>query len=164
MSSLIASEVLSGMKNFSDHKNLPLKLICRYCLYVTMIVCFSGCATPIKKLSTDDFYWQQKKISGNYQKVYRNILDGFRSCDQGVAESNLYTDIEEGQFDIYLPQLGGGRSVWVLGSIKVTSNGPDQTHVKAGAQKVYDRKNCHHCKLWLQWAEGNISCKISQNP
>lgn len=122
-----------------------------------------GCATPAGKIPESDFVWQEKIIEANYQEVYRRIVSGFRTCGDVIAEGNLYTDIKEGHFDIYLRGTFGGRSDFILGVIHLKPNDKGNTIVKVGVQTIYDRplfgRHGKYRKLWLKFAEGDLSCK-----
>jgi hypothetical protein len=128
-------------------------------LFVFLIVFLTNaCFTPVGKIPDADFVWEEKAINFNYQEVYRNISNGLRSCQQGMAEGNLYTDTKEGYFDIYLTGLLGGKHQGVLGIVRLKSAGLNQTSVRVGVQNVYDGNGAYR-KKWLTYAEGKTSCE-----
>ena len=135
-------------------------------IFSLIFITMTGCATPAGKIPESDFVWQEKIIEANYQEVYRRIVNGFRTCKDvvaEVAEGNLYTDIKEGHFDIYLWNVLGGRSDWVLGIIYLKPDDKGNTIVRVGVQTIYDRPllggHGKYRRLWLKFAEGDLSCK-----
>ena len=134
----------------------------RIAIFFLLIVI--GCATPVGKLKKSDFAWEERVISANYQEVYRRILSGFRKCGEVIPEGNLYTDIQEGRFDVYVRQTFGGRSDFVFGIIDVIYRNENATLVRVGVQTIYDGVSSFGTKgrtrkLWLKWAEGIIDCR-----
>lgn len=140
----------------------PLKKISRR-ITVFFLLIITSCVTPIGKFKESDFVWEEKVITANYQEVYRRILLGFRRCKVGVPESNLYQDIKEGRFDVYLDQaFVGGRSDITLGMIYVVYKTNDISIVKVGVRYIFDKplfgEEGGKRRLWLKWAAGNINC------
>lgn len=135
------------------------KLIVAYsfCILITL-----GCATPVGKIPESDFVWEDRIIKLNYQEVYRNIANGFRTCKPGIAEGNLYTDIKEGHLDVYLVDVFGGKHPGVLGIIRVKEDNNGNTIVRVGVQRIYDNPvfgaRGIYRKKWLEFAEGDLSC------
>jgi len=127
-------------------------------LLILAVYFLSGCATPPGQLKESDLVWQEKTIAANYQEVYRNIKEGFRTCAGVVIESDLYTDKKTGHFDVYLAR----GSDWVFGLIDLKSITEASTWVKVGVQNSYDSpafaETGLNRKLWLRWASGDLTC------
>lgn len=134
-----------------------------FTISMLILITMVSCATPVGKIPESDFAWQEKVIEENYQEVYRRILNGFRKCKPGIAEGNLYTDIKEGHFDVYLIDVFGGKHSGVLGVIDLKSDDKANTIVRVGVQAIYDRPlfggHGRYRKLWLKFAEGDLSCE-----
>lgn len=133
------------------------------------ICCFlflSGCATPPGKFKDSDLTWSHVDISLNYQVVYRNVSEGFRRCGGKIAEGNLYTDIREGQIDIYLKDVFGGRSSWVYGIVRVKFKEEQISNFSVGVNNPYDSpmlgKQGEGRKTILSWANAKYDCTESK--
>jgi len=125
-------------------------LLCAFCY---------GCATPPGKLTHSDYSWEEQLVSADYQVVYRRIVTGFRTCsDIGIAEGNIFTDTREALFDVYVNGFGGGRSDFVMGTIRLKSVG-DSTNVIVGAHNVaLTSLQATRRNQWLKFSAGDYSC------
>jgi hypothetical protein len=122
-------------------------------IFILAVLLFcTGCFTPIGKIPKEDFGWQEKIIEADYQEVYRRVLNGFRTCKPGIAEGNLYTDIKEGHFDVYLVGFLGTKHPGALGMIDIKADEKGNTIIKVGVQKMYDHAG-YYRKIWLSFAE-----------
>jgi len=134
--------------------------------FVTILASFlflSSCATPVGQFKESDMAWTKMNFKLNYQAVYRNLKEGFRKCGpRFFADGNLYTDINEGHFDIYLSDMLGGRSSWVYGIIIIKHIDGDTSAVSIGVNNTYDNplfgKKSGGREMISQWAKGIYDC------
>jgi hypothetical protein len=119
----------------------------------------SGCATPPGRMTQNDFSWTEATVNTNYQDVYRRIVTGFRSCSNvDVPEGNIYTDLQEAMFDVYNKGIGGSRTDFVAGMIKLTA-ADDGTKVSIGANNsAFEWLQEKRKKQWLNFAQGDFTC------
>ena len=140
-----------------------LKWLFIIALAIAAFYFLSGCATPPGQLKESDLVWQERTIAANYQEVYRNVKDGFKTCGPNSIDSELYTDIRKGHFDIYHSTLAVPKSMSrTVGLIDITPKGDSNSLIKVGVN-TYDEnfpfvtKGVLH-KRWLRWAEGDLVC------
>lgn len=125
-----------------------------------------SCATDMSQVKDSDLEWREKNLQIDYQKVYRNINEGFRYCVGsrivGVPVSNIYNDTKTAHFDIFMPHATWGGikyqmpSGQLIGMIKLSGNPDGTTTIKAGGYSSYGKKKTH---LWLGFAEGINECE-----
>ena len=127
-------------------------------ILVAAALVLNGCATPAGRLSDADFAWSRETIPANYQAVYRNIVAGFRGCQEGVPDGNLFTDIETAHFDVYAPGVFGERTpvVWGVIDIVPAAGGAE---IKTGVRPWFDAGG-RRGRMWLAWARGGRSCNL----
>lgn len=120
----------------------------------------AGCATPVGQIPEEDFQTARAELPLSYQAAYRNLREAFRTCPSAVAEGDLYTDIGEGRFVLYLPQTFplAGRSDWVFGKITVAGKGDGNSTLATSVQTIYAHPHTH--KLWHAWARGETRCDL----
>jgi hypothetical protein len=134
---------------------------------LALLVCLgalTSCATPIGQFKESDLTWTKFDKDVNYQEVFRNLKEGFRRCAPGLfADGNLYTDIKEGHFDIYVTNILGGRSQWVYGIINIRANFPDGSTVDIGVKNAFDNpvfgKKGGRREMISGWASKNYDCE-----
>ncbi len=126
-------------------------------VFFVWLLFFSGC-TPIGHMGHSDFNWTIKTLDIPYQQVYRNIEAGFR-CHRGWYPSGqLYTDIQEGHFDLYAtpPDPLFGRLVY--GKIIIKSLSERKSKLSIGVTHHFDKpifsKRGKPRETILQWAKG----------
>lgn len=106
-------------------------------LLVCFVVLTTGCATPVSKISESDFVWAEGQFDINYQHVYRNFKRGLDMCARGLAvEGDLFTDIKEGNLNLYFKTMLGSSNGFVFGVIRISDSG-GQANVRVGVQHVY---------------------------
>lgn len=129
--------------------------------YILLLaVVFSGCAfTPPGALKTSDLITEHKVVKAGYQTVYKRVRDGFRTCGERYVESELYTDLKEGQIDVF---SHNAPIAITLGLITIKQITKDSTRVTVSANKAFDSPFFHEegfqRKQWLRWATGDRSC------
>jgi len=123
----------------------------------------SSCATPVGQFKESDMAWTKMNVKLNYQAVYRNLKEGFRKCGPTYfVDGNLYADINEGHFDIYLTTAFGGRTSWVYGIINIKHIDKDTSAVSIGVNNTFDNplfgKKGGGREMISQWAKGIYDC------
>jgi len=99
----------------------------------------TSCATPVGQFKESDMTWTKSEIGINYQAVFRNVKEGFRKCASHLfADGNLYTDIKESHFDVYLTDVLGGKSPWVYGVVNIKSIDSNHSTLEIGVNNAYD--------------------------
>jgi hypothetical protein len=146
------------MSNVENDMN-RLKLI----PIILSLLILSSCATPAGKFKESDMAWTKMNLPLNYQAVYRNLNDGFRTCGPSYFPvGNLYTDINEGHFDIYLSDMFGGSSEWVYGRVSIKDIDGDSSAISIGVNNAYDNplfgKKGGGREMISQWAQGIYEC------
>jgi len=127
-----------------------------------MVATLTACATPIGKFTDEDFVWSRREVADNYQAVYRTVFQTSKECAGVRTEGNLYTDIRQGTVDVYLADAFGGRSPWVLGTVRIEALSDDLTRVSVGVNKSLDKpllgKEGGQRETIMQWADGVSGC------
>lgn len=138
------------------------KISNNWLIAIVAIGALSGCATPVSKLTDDEFVWTTGKVATNYQQTYRNLKRGLDVCGSSFSvESNLYTDIEEAEFNLYLKNLLGGNNGFVYGLVKLKRD-DDGTNVRIGIQTLYAKPLFGTSKAGetiLKFANGGTDCE-----
>ena len=127
---------------------------------IVMICLLTGCATPVGKLADDDIVWTSTNVATNYQQAYRNIKRSLDVCYEFAVESNLYTDIGEGEFNLYLKNVFGGNHGFVYGLIKLKKVG-EETNVRIGIQTIYAKPifaKSKTAETLINAANGSTTC------
>ena len=140
-------------------KIFTVKIRAKSFLLLIVLLCI-GCAWKPGQIPDSDFHWQENIITADYQEVYRRITQGFRTCDDHIAEGNIFTDTKSGYLDIYAPNIFQEKSAWVVGRIEIKANN-DNTIVRIGVQSKYDwgwQQGKRH-SVWLKYAEGHLPFK-----
>ncbi len=133
---------------------------------IMILILFSilpSCSKPIGQLTENDMGWTRAEMPMNYQAVYRNVNEGFRRCGSGlIAEGNLYTDIQEGHFDLYLATLMGGKAPGALGVINIKEIDSNHAKISIGIVNVFDNpifgKKGKGRERFFNWANGIYEC------
>ena len=115
------------------------------------------CATPISQMTDDEFIWTFAVIPHNYQSVYRSIKEGL--LQQGNTgqnlDSDLYTDIQEGHFDVYATDIFGLR-MSPFAKIRVKGTNDNQCELKVGQNPTWQGMGSNRGRfsnLVVQWAK-----------
>lgn len=134
------------------------KSIILACMFFPSVL--AGCATPSGQLSKDDFEWSEVKGDYTYQEAYRRLDTGFKKCGNPI-ESAIFTDNQTAYFYVYLPDMFGGKSPWVLGKIDVLSAGQSSSVVSIGVQHNYDKPVFGDSgkirKVWVKFLDKDYS-------
>lgn len=130
---------------------------------ILIILLLSSCATPVGQFQESDFNWTKTTIDLNYQAVYRNLKDGFRTCRSGLSiDSEIYTDINTGHFDIRFDS----RAAWVFGMIDLQHIDQNNCQVSIGVIRAYDDplfgRTGKYRELFLNWANRIYECEQSK--
>jgi hypothetical protein len=102
-----------------------------------LLLIMMGCATAPGRFTKDDFAWTVINLPVTYQESYRRMAEGFRRCAINV-DKELFTDTMTGHFDLFLSDMLGGKSAWVLGVVDITSVPPGGSVVQIGITHKYD--------------------------
>lgn len=126
------------------------------------VILLSGCAaTPVGKIPESDFVWQEKNTVTEYQKVYRNLVNGFKTCTHSAIEPIIYTDTKEAHIDVYIRNVYSPTK-FVLGVINVKALNDSSTNVRVGVQSIYDKpvfgEEGVKRKKWMSFVDGNTNC------
>lgn len=124
----------------------------------------TSCATPVGQFKENDMVWTKTEMEVNYQSVFRNVKEGFRKCGSHLfADGNLYTDIKEGRFDIYLTDVFGGKSPWVYGVVNIRNIDVDHSALEVGVNNTYEDpvfgKEGGGREMITRWASGTYACE-----
>ena len=124
----------------------------------------TSCATPVGQFKENDMIWTKSEMEMNYQVVFRNIKEGFRKCGlHFFADGNLYSDIKEGHFDIYLTDVFGGKSPWVYGVVNINNIDPNHSTLEIGVNNTYDNpvfgKKGGGREMIAKWASRTYACE-----
>ncbi len=132
---------------------------------ILLFLLLNGCAsTPPGQFKKEELIWEEKIIQSNYQKVYRDLKSGFNKClspTGWTVESDLYSDIKEGEFNTTINNYFGPQTF--LGTVRINSAGENLTKVRAGIARWHESHlladgGPEHRKRWLKWASGNPDC------
>lgn len=127
---------------------------------ILIVLLLVSCATPVGQFKESDFTWTRASINSNYQAAYRNLKDGFRKCGDGLhIDSDLYTDINTGHFDIYVSYPFGEKSPVVFGVIDLKQIDQNNCHIAIGLTF-----RGHKGSRFLNWANGVYECEQSKEP
>lgn len=131
-------------------------------LFAVLATIVGGCATPIGKFTDEDFVWSHREVDDGYQAVYRTIFTTSKECGGIRTEGNLYTDVRQGTVDIYLVDVFGGRSPWVLGTVRIEAQADDRTQISVGVNRSMDNpllgKKGGQRETIMRWADGISGC------
>lgn len=127
----------------------------------------TACATPIGQFKESDMTWTKLEMEMNYQSVFRNVKEGFRKCGPYYfADGNLYTDVKEGHFDIYLTDVFGGKSPWGYGVVNISGIDENHSAFEIGVNNAYDNpvlgKEGGGRETIAKWAAGTYTCEQEQ--
>jgi hypothetical protein len=139
-------------------------------LIALTVLVLGSCATPPGQIQDSDLLWEEKTVPIGYEQVYRNIVNGFRTCGPespgmvnvsqiGVPECVTYPESKEISCDVYIRQLYGGRSDWIIGFIRIKDFREHGTTVRVGVKPVFKNQTDD---IWLQFAEGKYTCKPTE--
>ena len=137
--------------------------IMRVIVILVSLVIVASCATPVGQLKSNDMAWTKLEMEMNYQSVFRNVKEGFRKCGSHFfADGNLYTDIKEGHFDIYLTDIFGGKSPWVYGVVNIKNIDSSYSALEIGVNNTYDNpvfgKKGGGREMIAKWASRIYAC------
>ena len=123
----------------------------------------TSCATPVGQFKESDMAWTKFEVEMNYQAVFRGVKEGFRKCGSHLfADGNLYADIKEGHFDVYLTDVFGGKSPWVYGMVNIKNVGPSHSVLEIGVNNTYDNplfgNKGDGREMIAKWASGTYAC------
>ncbi len=107
-------------------------------LTLLVIVSLGGCATPPGRLDKTDFEWTEINTDYTYQEAYRRMDAGFKKCGFPI-ENALFTDNQTAYFYIFLPDMLGGKSAWVLGKVDISAKIPAGSVIEIGVMHKYDK-------------------------
>ena len=125
----------------------------------------TSCASPPGKFKESDFIWEEKTIPENYQKVYRSLKNGFRTCAEPITwtiDSDIYHDEKRGEFHASRNNMLGTPQIF-FGSIHIKSVKDDSTLIRAGVthfheNSIWGNQGAPERAKWLSWAEGGNDC------
>ena len=137
--------------------------IMRIVFILVSLVTLVSCATPVGQFKSNDMAWTKLEIGMNYQSIFRNVKEGFRICGSHFfADGNLYTDIKEGHFDVYLTDIFGGQSPWVYGVVNIINIDSSHSALRIGVNNIYDNpvfgKKGGGREMIAKWASGIYAC------
>jgi hypothetical protein len=65
----------------------------------------------------------------------------------------------EAHCDITIPTGFGGKSPWTLGFIDLRSIGSEQTQMKVGILKMWEKHSERRPQQWFRFAKGEYACE-----
>ena len=129
----------------------------RVALIISLLF-LSACAMPAGDFKEKDLAWTKITIPLNYQTVYRRINNGFISCGNHFVYSNIYSDINEAKFVIYLQDPYGRKTNFFFGRTVIKAIDENSSFVSIGVNKTYDWRNSGKSrKIIAIWANGILS-------